>query len=450
MISRALQSLSGVKTLHLILAMTALKALLFFVALPIFQEQFSTMYGIEFADNYQLLGENLAEGNGYKFTYDTAPTLMREAGYPLTLAALFSVFGFSLNIARAANLLFAAASAMFVARIAEKASGSAVGSKIAALLFMVHPGVVVAEMRGGVESLFIMLLMCFFIATYRALESRKLSDYFLAGLVLGIAANVRGTALLFPSFLVLYFFFWERPRPSLVLVVTRVTIMVVGSVIALTPWIVRNYELVGKFAPTASVAGVSSHAGQYICKHLSFSNNLVDVDGDAALERAQMARDQGYKFKEITALYYLYFFDVHDEVEFNSYMGKQVRDNYLASPSLLFGCAAKNAFNFWFAGKNWTSTAMNAVVQLPYIILGFAGLIIGLRGHRRAHVGLLGLFILYTLGIYLPILAQARYSVALMPVMSVLAAVAIMRWARLRDDQPLEEAGGQEAPRALT
>lgn len=428
MTSRPFKALLGVEPATLILAMILLKTLAFFALLPFMQDTLSTFYGIDFADNYQLLAENLAEGNGYRFSVDTALTLMREPGYPLFLSVLFALFGFGLTAARVANLVFSFASAVMIARMAGQITGSEVAKRVAPLLFLVHPGIVVSELRGGVESLFIMLLLCFFAAVYRALRTRNLKDFLLAGMVLGITSSVRSTALLFPPFLVVYFFCFERPLPSLVTMAGRVALIVAGSVLILSPWMIRNYSLVQKIVPTASVAGVSSHAGYYICTHLKFDNNLYDVDYAAATERSEFARQQGYKFREVEGLYYLYFYDPHDEIRFNNYLGGYVVDKYQANPTLLLGCATKNAFNFWFAGKNWASTASNVVVQLPYLILGIAGLIFGMQSNRRAAVTVLLLFLLYTLGVYLPILAQARYSMHLIPILSLLSALAIGKW----------------------
>lgn len=432
-----LKLLANVRPVTLIAAVIVLKAIVFFVFVPALEGRLSSLYGISFADNYQLLGENMAEGNGYRFTYETALTLMREPGYPVFLSALFAAFGFSLTAARAANLVFSFISALLVSQIAGKVSPLPAPQRIAPLLFMVHPGVFITEMRGGVEGLFVMLLLCFIVATYKALESKRLLDYLLAGVVLGIASNVRSTALLFPPFLLVYFFFWERARPTLVTMATRVTIMVAGSVLALSPWIIRNYELVHKFAPTASVAGVSAHAGYYICTHLSFDNQLEKVDSDAATERARMATERGAKFRDVSGLYYLYFYDVRDELAFNGWLGGWVAQQYLKTPTLLFQCAAKNAFNFWFAGKSWTSTALNAAGQLPYMIFALAGLYFGLRSGRPGPTGVLMLFIIYTLGIYLPILAQARYSIHLIPILSLLASVSLSRIGQARPTEPV-------------
>jgi 4-amino-4-deoxy-L-arabinose transferase-like glycosyltransferase len=272
-----------------------------------------------------------------------------------------------------------------------------------------------------------MLLVLFLLAVLTAITRQRLPWYLLSGIVLGIASLVRSTALLFPAFLLLYFALLQRPKPGLAIAAMRTGTIWLGALLVLSPWIIRNYRLVGEFVPTASVAGVSAHAGQYICQHLSLKNNLVDIDRDAALERAALARAQGLHFKEVSPLYYLYFYDARDELTFNDSLARLVIDRYGASPAMIAECMTKNLFHFWFSSKSWNSTMMNALVQVPYLLLAGYGLFLGLRSSRAPAVALLLLFCVYTIGVYLPILAQARYSVQLIPLLAVFAALAVDR-----------------------
>jgi len=409
----------------LFVALTLVKGMVFLTLVPAVERSVGPYYGIGFADNYHLLAENLSEGAGYRFHSDTGPTLMREPGYPMFLAALFHLFGRDLAVARAANLLLSLITVGIIARLSLELSKSELAARIAPVLYMIHPGIVVAELRGGVEILFITLLMSFLATIFWALRGSRLSRYFVAGLVLGATSLVRSTALLFPMFLFVYFFVWERPRSSVVVMGSRIGAIFAAALIVLSPWIVRNYVLVGQFVPTASVQGVAAQAGQYICRNLSLHNGVQELDTEAAKIRSSLARSQGYRFRDG---YYQEFFDPRDEVAFNSELTRQVLSGYRESPALIFQCVAKNTFNFWFSGKNWTATWINMAVQLPYLAIAIAGLFIGLRGPLAPKFGLLLLFVLYTMGTYLPIHAQARYSIPLVPVLSMLAAIAMSSW----------------------
>lgn len=415
-----------------------LKAVLLLLVLPSFQAWIAPNYGVGFADDYDVLARNIASGNGYRFFPDTALTMMREPGYPLVLAGLFHLFGDSISIARIANLIFSFFAALSLSRLARNISGNEWVARLAPALFLIHPGIVLSEARGGVEDLFIMLLLLFLEALYRAIDENRYRHFVIAGLLLGLSATVRSTALLFPGFLLVCSLLSAKYRQMLPSMLTRFACLMAAAVLVLAPWTVRNYQLTGAIVPTASVAGVSAYAGYHICTHLTFDNTFYAVDADAGNARTAVARNAGLKFKEMDNHYYLYFYDTRDELTYNHLLTERLKKLYLESPMLLPTCAAKNLFHFWFSGKNWRVTTLNVFIQLPYLLLAGFGFYFGLRGDRKALYVPLLIFVAYTLCVYTPILAQARYSLHLSPILSLAAATALMRrWNSSRSDSVL-------------
>jgi len=396
----------------------ALQVVLFNVVIPAMSELLSPFYGIGFADDYDLLAKNISEGRGYRFFPDTAPTMMREPGYPLFLSAVFSVFGYSLPAARFANVVLAIASAAIIAVLARRVSNHRTVILGAPLLFLFHPGTVVAESRGGYELLFVFSLLLFMLAVFRALEERRLRWYALAGFALGCVVLIRSTPVLFPLFLLGYLWLKGRDSSARLADGVRVAVMIAVMVAVMSPWIVRNYLLAGKFVPTSNVQGLAVHAGQYICKRLTFDNGIQKLDREAAAERGRLASELGYEFR---GGYYQYFFRTADEHEFSNYLFKTGIMEYTTSPGLLVKCASSNLFNFWFAGKNWRATAMNVIVQLPFLLLAAFGIWIGVRKGRSETILPIVLLIAYLMSVHAAIFAQARYSVPLIPFVSVLA-----------------------------
>ncbi len=430
-----------------ILAITVLKALLFFVVLPAYESALGRSYGLGFSDQYDMLALSIVEGDGYRFTPESAPTLTREPGYPLLLAGLFALFGYGLVAVKAANLLLSAVAAGLIARFARDLWPAARWPVlIAPVLFLLHPGIVIAELRGGVEITFIFLLLCFLTALWRALRTGSLRDYAVAGLVLGLTSLFRSTALLFPVFLLGYFLLFDASHPKPGVVASRIGLVFACAALVLSPWIARNYALTGRFVPTASVQGIAAHAGNYICRNWSADKGFRTLDREAAAERVVLARQQGYRFDDH---YYIYFFDPRDEVHFNGFLGQRVAEQYRESPGLLLKCMSRNLFNFWFAGKNSQSTQANLAVQLPYLLLGLAGMLLALRAGDRRLTGLFLLLAVYTMGVYLPIHAQARYSMALVPVLAIFAAWPVARLLRLQRPA-VRRLGGTAEPEKLT
>ncbi len=382
------------------------------------------------SDGYYELAENLAAGNGYRFYPNTARTLMREPGYPLLLAGLILTFGRSFAVVKITNVILAFLAAWVAMRISLKLkicefSGSTRSHLIPPLLLLFYPGTLIAESRGGVEVLFALLIAIVLLMTLRAIESRRSRDFAITGLILGITVLVRSTPVLYPIFLLVYLLWLERRRDWF-LVFRNIGVMIVVMVAVLSPWIARNYSLTGRFVATASVLGVSAQAGQYINQHLFEGKPWWLLDREAALERDRLAMGLGYRFEDGKEGYYQTFYNSGDEIRFSKYLFNRVVSDERRHPMLAVRCIGQNIFNFWFAGKTWVATFGNILVQLPYIVLAGIGAVCSLKGREKT-VGPILLFIGYVMAVHISILAQARYSIPLIPLMSVLAAIGVVK-----------------------
>lgn len=408
-----------------------LHAFVLFVVIPNASSRLAPLYSQEhFADGYDQLASNLETGNGYRFYPDTARTLMREPGYPVLLAGLQLTFGKSFAVVKTANMILALVTAWCIVVIARNARGGKKESAsivvlAAPLLFLFDPGVLIAECRGGVELLFALLLTVFAITVYRAVESNKWSDYAISGAVLGVTLCVRGTPILFPVWLLVYLLIVERSRVRKLSMLRNISVMILAMLTMLLPWAYRNYSVVGKVVPTASVLGVSAQAGQYIGRHLFEGRPWYLLDREASRERDKTALALGYPFKDGKNGYYQSFYRSEDEIKFSNYLFKEVVSEYAKTPLLFAKCVGLNVFNFWFAGKTWMATLGNFVVQFPYLILASVGMVIGFRTGQAKSVGPIVLLIGYVFAVHVPILAQARYSVPLFPLVCVLASMGL-------------------------
>ncbi len=418
----------------------AVHALILFGVIPRISRQLTATYNQDrFIDGYDQLAANLAQGNGYRFFPDTAPTMMREPGYPLLLAGILLTVGSSFAAVKILNMILALAVAWVMTRIARRFSINPWLAILPPLLFLFHPGTLIAESRGGVEMLFALLIVLFLLTVYRALEGNRWWDYAIAGAVLGVTVLVRSTPMIFPVFLLGYLLLVEGRRIPRLVTCRNIALLIVVMFAVVSPWIIRNFSLTGKFVPTASVFGISVHAGEYICAHRSDGPPWFMLDHAAAMERGQLATQLGYPFK---GGYYQVFYHSEDELKFSKYLTQRVLGEYKQSPLLCVKCVTYNLFNFWFAGKTGKSTLINLLVQLPYMILAVAGAVLCVKTGRAKVVGPMALFVLYVVAVYVPILAQARYSVPLIPFLSLLAALPLLE---LRKGKPAP----QDAPAEL-
>jgi 4-amino-4-deoxy-L-arabinose transferase-like glycosyltransferase len=403
-------------------------ALLLFVAIPAATEIASSHYALGFADDYDRLAVSLANGEGYRLGPALGETMLREPGYPLFLAGVFSLLGYSIEAARVANLLLAGIAAALLWLLARRITRDRLVAGLAVLLFMLHPAMLIAEARGGVEVLFITAVLGFLLLLYRAVDTDRTALFLISGLALGIAVLIRSTPLLFPIVL----------GPCLLLVAPagarirrlgQCMVLVLGMTAVMLPWIVRNYGLSGHFVPTATVQGVAAQEGQYTCERMPPGQRFQALQREAASQRNARAARLGVPFK---AGYYQYFYSAADELAFNRALTSDTLQHYRSQPGLLARCAGMNLLNFWFLGKNAVATGLNAVLQLPLLALAVAGIVLLHRRYGIAAWALPALLIVYVVSVHAPVIAHARHSVPLLPLLSIFAAAALVHaWQRL-------------------
>jgi 4-amino-4-deoxy-L-arabinose transferase-like glycosyltransferase len=404
----------------LLLAGLLVNAVMVLVVLPRLAHALN--YSLSLGDLYDQIAKSLDEGHGYRVEPNMGKTMLREPVYPLLIAAVFKVSGYGDQGPRCFCILLAFASALMLLRLTQKITGDGVIALTAALLFLLYPWSLIAEARAGNEMPCILGMLLFMLLLYRAAEEGRLLLFGVAGLLLGATTLVRSEVLLFPLFLLPYFLIaskdWEGRGKALL----RIAVLAAGAVTVMSPWIVRNYLLVHKFVPTATLSGVAAQEGLYTCEHLPQYGSFMLAQRGAGLERAEIARQLGLPFEG--SYYYQVFYTPQDEVKFNSTLLQRVSQEYRRDPGVLVGCSARNlVFKFWFLGKTPTVTRMNMLVQLPLLAVALGGFIVlGKRG-LLVKMAVILLYLLYVPMVHAGIIAHARHSMLIAPFLFIPAAV---------------------------
>jgi 4-amino-4-deoxy-L-arabinose transferase-like glycosyltransferase len=417
--------------LSILVAALLLTAPVLLLVVPRLDQAVDARYSIGFADGYDLIANNIAHGRGYRFEPDMGETMMREPGYPMFLAGVFKIAGYRIEAARWANWLLVVAIAFLIMRLAQSVTSDLTTSLIATLLFLFHPGAIISEARAGVETLFIFAVLLFILALHEAVARGTRWHYLVAGLALGLVVQVRSTPIVFPFFLLLYLLLTANGRTERLKSVVNVAVVVLGMILVMAPWMIRNFVLVHHLIPSATVQGVAAQEGQYTCQNMSFGENFYVVQRQAGRLRAEIARRLGLRFEG--EYYYQFFYDPKDEWSFNNILLRRAEEGYTNQPLLLATCVCKNAFNLWFLGKTPHTTWLNVLVQVPFLGFAVGGLYLLWRRGLLKKMGIMLMFVLCVLAVQLPIIAHARHSVPIVPFLSIPASISLMSiWRRCR------------------
>jgi 4-amino-4-deoxy-L-arabinose transferase-like glycosyltransferase len=416
-----------------------LTAAMLFLGLPKLGQAFTPEYSLGFADGYDLIANNIVHGYGYRFQANASETMMREPGYPFFLAGAFKIGGYNISAVRLANWLLTIGIAFLMMRLTQLVTNDRVASLVATSLFLLYPSTLISEARGGVEILFILVVLIFMLLLHQAVAKGNYWRYLVAGLVLGVVVQVRSTPLVFPFFLLFYFLLFANGASERLKAVLKVAVVVLGMVIVMVPWVVRNFRLVHHFVRTATVQGVAMQEEQYTCERLSLDENFYVLQKQAGRTRAAIAAELGLPFEG--AYYYQVFFDPRDEWTFNKTLFERAKKEYADHPALLADCACKNLFNFWFLGKTWHATWLNMLVQAPLLILAIRGIYLLCKRGQLQQIGIMLTFIFCIVAVHLPTIAHARHSVPLVPFLTIPASVSLVSiWLKVRTHAQMQTA----------
>ncbi len=409
----------------LAIAAVAIKGLILFVGIPAYESFFHTEYQADlFPDQYDLLAQNLIDGHGYRFLPETASTTIRTPGFVLVLAGLFFLFGKSLAAIKAFHLVLSSAAAYFTYRLGTGITGSSKAGAAAALLYFFYPGTILADTRGGIETLFTFSIILFLFLLYRAIESKRAIEFAAAGACFGAAMLIKSSAILFPAALLAYLVAAEPRMPAVKTALANFAIFAVAAGLVMSPWIARNAMLTGRFIPTMSVGGLAAFQGAYVAKNQGRGKEHAGLVFEAAAEQNEIARSMGLRFTDKGTPFFPQFYTIQDELTYYGHLGDLVLQDYRQHPSSLLKAVSYNAAAFWIQGRTAKATLYNALLTIPYLGLSIGGMVLALRQHCK--IAPLVLFIGAFYVLHLPVIAMARYYVPLVPLLSILASISLL------------------------
>ncbi|KJS15188.1 MAG: hypothetical protein VR69_14985 [Peptococcaceae bacterium BRH_c4b] len=211
-------------------------------------KQYFTGLTLNDAMDYAGIARNVAEGEGFISQYVTPlgmvhhgvpqPDMWRAPFWPLALAVFQKIFGFIDEASALGSGFFFVATAPLVFLLARRLFNNTV-AVASVLLYVFSPQMLNYGISGMTESMSVFFMVLVFLALLSPLTINRSGDVLL-GFVIGLFYLTRYNALLFLPFIAVYRAYqWPKGGFGPVLRV------VLGFLLAASPWFIRNTVLFG-------------------------------------------------------------------------------------------------------------------------------------------------------------------------------------------------------------
>ena len=411
-------------------------------------------------DGYRRLGQVLADtGKFTRFPDATpfVPEVIRTPAYPMFVAVIYKLFGVrQVPVALAQTALFVGICLLVFATARRLTSERTAG--LAALLTALFPAIpyfVPLVMTEVWTTLWFTVTMWLAV---RALDDRRARAFVLLGIAAGITGLSRPAFVLFPfavaavGIVVLPFASGAR-RPSLI----NWTTMLAAFAVTMLPWFTYNYVTLGSF--TLSPAGGVGRGIWEGSWQAEWSGRLQDeltdladgIDDRAELDRRVSALAERERLPAAPMLQYVHQWeDIRriwtEPIDANErararvaadreYLRVGLENVRRKSAAHLAKRLARGVFILWAGEIPIRYSDINrmppAVIRIGWafqalvIAAAMYGVYVFARNGRADAAALLAAPIVYVTAVHLPLLKEARQSLPAMPIVLLLAAVAI-------------------------
>lgn len=244
---------------------------------------------------YNDIVTNMLTGRGYAFSgnaFYTAlpyrPTSYQEPLYPFFLAGIYHVIGLGeFKMARAIQAVLNSMSIVLLMLIASKLWNRRIALIVGIIGTVYIPFIYLSGLL-MTENLFVFWLLLFMYLWINAVQQGKFWLFFAAGVVFGAACLTRGMILFFLPILLLVTLVFTTKRIPKFLYGTG--LILIGAVIAIAPWTIRNYVVQNAFVPITTKGGFALYLYTYPTENFDFNNRwdqipIPDMNGLSETQR---------------------------------------------------------------------------------------------------------------------------------------------------------------------
>ena len=392
--------------------------------------------GLQIEDelHYFTLASSIFEGWGFAWGPDD-PTSIRPPFYPAFAALIWWLIGeksvFAVQITQIGVSLLNVALLYFLGR---RIFSHRVAI-LAAAMFCFYPSMVAFNFFFLTEVLFAFWLTLLAFGVVVLFQTEKISVAIGTGVTLGLAALTRSILWPFPLLLCPFLFLTLRGDRG-----TRVKLvgcLLMGYLIMVAPWAVRNTELQGVLTIITSQGGITLLMGNY--EHTPLNRAW---DPDSAIGEQSIFEQLREEYPEA---------ENWTEGRKEKWANKTALEFIMEHPQLTVQRSIIKFASFWglertiIAGFHrefyhpppWFAALITCVVPLAYgvvMILACWGIFLALPDDKRVH-WLILLIIFFISGLHSMVFGHSRYHLPLMPFVILYAASAFIHrsWDKLRD-----------------
>jgi 4-amino-4-deoxy-L-arabinose transferase-like glycosyltransferase len=377
---------------------------------------------------YAAIARNLDEGNGFTVGESaTQPSSDYSPGLPLFVAGIYKVTGgVHERLARIVLALIGALAPLFAYLLARRlARRAVVAGLIAALVVAIYPATLEYTGMLMTEPLAATLLAGAMLAILRAADGDSPWRWLVPGLTLGALALVRPEYLAVGVMLAVLIFLRQRLHLPWRRALLAAAVVVLGIVVVIAPWTVRNAFALHRFVSVSTGGGQVLYSGTY----LPSDGNPEDVGAHVVEEHPELFGPQAVqklRLEQILARLGEATYPNLEPDQALSKMGKeQLKDDVEHHPGEYIGFVATKIGRIWSHGPR-------AIMRTPiwealhWVLLGFGLLGLGLLAYfRRWEALLIGAVFLAITLISALLVASPRRVLVLIPLLAACAGAAL-------------------------
>jgi len=320
--------------------------------------------GGDYIREYEPIADNILQGKGITLNGRVYPGL--SPGFPIFLSGIFVLSQLTgiekLDLIVVFNVILVALACCFLFLVAKEIFNKKI-ALISSFLWMTYPFNLWFVKNPNTEVPFIPLLYAGILFYILALKRKDLKFAFLSGITLGLASLVRPIGIFLPFFLsslliILLFLKVEFKKKTVFLAI----ILLAGSLLAISPWVIYSYSKTGGFISFSTRAPEGFIYGATVL--------VAPVEDET--DRAVLPEDVINLIERLKS----------ENPENISGLFQFIIKELINEPTSFLKLIGLKLARSWYATSQQWWEGKILLVQLFYLIPGFLGLIYIIRNYK--------------------------------------------------------------------